>query len=273
MEQPSAYSIAQTLAGDVAAAFLSAALVAPFVAAIDRSVTEKAISHKPILVTLRKQAKEWPRHPRRLFSSPVHIVWLLYAATYTAANTSETVMKRFGASWPVEPFKVAATLLVNVPLGIWKDVRFAHIFGVATNKTALASHPPVVRARRLPTQAAVVFLVRDGLTIFGGFCLPNSLTGAIAGQHRSLSTTTQIVLAQLMAPPLVQIVATPIHLHGVGLCAGTRNIRQPFNARAILPATVARCLRVIPAYSVGCLANTEFRRVYGSLHWAAKENI
>lgn len=171
-------------------------------------------------------------------------------------------MRRIGSTWPVEPFKVVATLLVNVPLGIWKDVRFAQIFG-GTTRTGATSRSPL-GAARTPSRAMAAFLLRDSLTIFGGFCLPSLLARAFADQHHSLSISSQIILAQLIAPPLLQIVATPIHLRAVGLCAGTGKKPPPLTARSVLPATMARCLRVIPAYGVGCLANAELRRSFGS---------
>lgn len=226
----------------------------------NRSVAEKAISQKPIIKTLCTQVKEWALHPRRLFGSPVRIMWLLYAATYTAANTSDTLLRRFGGVIPVEPVKLAATLMVNVPLGIWKDVRYSQIFGRGVSATTPASRLPPQRAGP-PRAAMAAFLLRDSLTIFGGFCLPGMLTTVLAG-HQSYvaSPGAQAAITQLLAPPLVQIVATPIHLYGINLCAGGQGQGSTLTMRSIAPAIFARCLRVIPAYGVGCLANVELRQ-------------
>ena len=213
---------------------------------------EKAISQKPILGTIRAQLAEWIRHPQRLFvSRPVHIMCVLYAATFTVANTSDTILRSLGGSVPAEPLRVAATLLVNVPLGIWKDVRFTQMFG--SGKAVNVPRP------RPTAPAMAAFLMRDCMTIFGGFCLPGLLTGPLAN-HTALGSSAQAaVVAQLVAPPLVQVVATPVHLHAVGLCAGNAGLQKVFTVSTLAPATMARCLRVIPPFGVGCLVNTEVR--------------
>ena len=74
-----------------------------------------------------------------------------------------------------------ATVAVNVPLGISKDLRFARIYGGGeTTKTASAANIPVqaaeagvktpqVRVGGQSRATAAVFLLRDSLTLFGSF--------------------------------------------------------------------------------------------------------
>ncbi|KAF7548946.1 hypothetical protein G7Z17_g6742 [Cylindrodendrum hubeiense] len=80
------------LAGDIAAAAVSATLVAPTVTIID--------------------------------SKPFGMVWALYAATYAVANGSETLGNEFQIA-AVGTVTFVSTMMVNVPMGVWKDVRFA----------------------------------------------------------------------------------------------------------------------------------------------------
>lgn len=190
-------------------------------------------------------------------------MWALYAATYTAANTSETISHRLEYN-AVEPVKLASTLLVNVPLGIWKDVQFAKFFGKAPlpsnakalPKAALAS-PAVV-----PRGALAAFLLRDSLTIFGGFCLPDLLRNSIFGQDAATSHT-QSIISQLTVPALMQLVATPVHLLGLDLCSShTGPGRLLRVSQSLASTTIARCFRVVPAFGVGCVVNTELRSLF-----------
>ena len=118
-----------------------------------------------------------------VFSRPFAILWNLYAATFTAANTVDTLVSDWRPA-AVSTATFLATVAVNVPLGIRKDLRFAECFGgPVTTKTVSASAIPVqavqateaavkaptVRAGVASRATAAVFLFRDSLTLFGSF--------------------------------------------------------------------------------------------------------
>lgn len=159
----------------------------------------------------------------------------------------------------------ASTFLVNVPLGVWKDVRFAQMFGSdrsgsSPSKTAAAGLPmPKLRPSR---SATATFLIRDAITIFGSFTLAPRLSASIPDSLVS-SPQAQIVITQLTVPALTQLAATPLHLLGLDLC--NRPYRLPWSDRLVrtrrsLPSTtVVRCIRILPAFGFGCLTNTELR--------------
>lgn len=229
-----------------------------------RSVVERTVLKRSLLESLKSQAKLALLNPKRfVFCKPFGIVWALYAATYTAANASETITHRLECQ-AVEPVKLASTLLVNVPLGIWKDVQFGKIFGnkpappnvKGSPKAALGSSALVSRG------ALAAFLLRDALTIFGGFCLPGLMRNFAFG-HDAATSHTQMIISQLTVPALMQIVATPAHLLGLDLCsshAGSGRIRRV--SQSLVPATTARCFRVVPAFGIGCVVNSELRSLF-----------
>ncbi|KKY17633.1 hypothetical protein UCDDS831_g06341 [Diplodia seriata] len=271
-------SLGGKLFGDLFAAAVTATLVAPSVTLIDRQVdakpslvidlltsltrvvVEKASSNKPLLRGLRCHSLAALERPGKLFlARPFTSVWTLYAATYAVANSAETVTKDFGLA-AAGTITFAATLAVNIPLGVKKDLRFAQCYGSAAElaaKQALKPRP----AASVPKAAAATFLVRDALTIFGSFVLPPRVADAIpdelAGPHAKVTFT------QMTVPVVSQLVATPVHLLGLSLYDRAANVpvRERLAAvwRVMPAATAVRCVRIIPAFGLGVLANKELR--------------
>lgn len=173
-----------------------------------------------------------------------------------------------------------STCLVNVPLGVWKDVRFVQIFGhgrtppnsaldtpttklgAATAPHATLHHHPTAK---FPKTVAATFLLRDALTIAGSFTLPQMLSHSIPETLLS-DPVARMAAMQLVVPVLSQVVATPVHLLGLDLYShqhrrerGERMCRIRSNLGA---ATLVRCARVIPAFGVGGVANAGLRRLF-----------
>jgi hypothetical protein len=71
------------------------------------------------------------------------------------------------------------------------------------------------------------------------------------------------IITQLTVPVLTQLVATPLHLFALDMY--TRQYTVPFLERVkysqqYLPSsTLLRCVRIIPAFGIGYLANLELR--------------
>ncbi|TDZ27775.1 putative membrane protein [Colletotrichum spinosum] len=264
------------LAGDVTAGAISAVLISPAVTILDRisqnrAVVERTSTGRPLIRGLRSQLSSALRRPRSFFlAKPLGIVWALYAGTYITANAATTLAERYDGPTAVSTATFASTFLVNVPLGVWKDVRFAEIFGSGVSSETA---PKTVSApRRLPRAATAAFLVRDAVTIFGSFTLPTWVAGAIPDDVTS-SPHAKAMLTQLTVPVVSQVVASPIHL--VALDYYDRQQKLPLRSRMAktrehVPSTIVmRCIRIIPAFSVGCVANLEFRlffqKFWGSL--------
>ncbi|KAH8658271.1 hypothetical protein BX600DRAFT_514772 [Xylariales sp. PMI_506] len=294
----------QHLAGDIAAATISAALVTPTVAIIDRAVVEKVVYHEPFLQSLKAQAKSAVRKPRHfLFCRPFGIIWTLYAATYTVASCSDTISRWYADQTTASTVTFLATTAVNVPLGIWKDVRFAQIYShmakcssssaspsqalekfakknvaAAATTTPQPPAPPVTQPvptpispkvpKGLPKLATAAFLGRDIITIFGSFTLAPEAARFVP---ESLVPEPHIraTIAQLVVPTATQLLATPIHLLGLDLYhrqqadpALTLAGRLRHIRRGLGEATIVRCIRILPAFGVGVLVNTELRSFF-----------
>ncbi|KAH0348387.1 hypothetical protein KCU81_g3319, partial [Aureobasidium melanogenum] len=262
----------ELLAGDVAAAAVSATLVAPTVTIIDRAIVEKASSNQPLLRSLRHQAWSLVKSPRHfMLSLPFGIVLTLYAGTYGVANVAETISERLTPEH-VGTIVGASAFLVNVPLGVWKDIRFAQMFAripsrVANTAAATATATVPMPKLRPSRSATTVWLVRDALTLFGSFTFAPRLAAAIPD---NLAVHPQTI-SQLSVPALTQIVATPLHLLGLDLT--TRQHHVPWMQRiadttrsGLLSTTIVRCFRILPAFGFGCIGNTEMRKALHKQH-------
>ncbi|KAJ6081740.1 hypothetical protein N7499_006614 [Penicillium canescens] len=254
------------LVGDLVAATLSATLVTPAVAIIDRSIVEQSAFKQPILHSLRRHAIAALKQPHLfIFQRPFGYVWALYAATYSVANVTDTVSRKLGIT-AAGTITFATTMLANVPLALWKDIRFAQIYGFGKAPDAKTGHStPLRQNRSIARAAAAIFLVRDGVTIFGSFTLAPWLSAAIP-DNLAAHPHAKPVITQLTVPVLTQLVATPLHL--LALDMYTRQYHVPFVERVkqsqqyLASSTLTRCVRIIPAFGVGCLANIELRAAF-----------
>ncbi|KAF1851669.1 uncharacterized protein K460DRAFT_391902 [Cucurbitaria berberidis CBS 394.84] len=279
------------LAGDVAAAAISATAISPLITAIDRAVVENAASSsRPLLSTLKSHVICSFRHPRQFFAAkPFFYVWTLYAATYTTANGVESVAKEITTKADqvlVSTVTFLATCAVNVPLGVWKDVRFVQLYGRPTTPkaalntplqkgaTASATAPSPVPTARFPRIVGATFLFRDAITIFGSINLPPMLTSSIPDSIFS-SPAIKMAAMQIFTPVLSQVFATPIHLLGLDLYSNPHSSsaeRMSRMRRSLGPTTAMRCSRIIPAFGVGLVLNTGLRDYFHGKVGAAATN-
>lgn len=223
-----------------------------------RAVVEKLAHGQPLLCGLQRSIAAALRNPTKFFvSRPFGICWALYASTYVTANGSQTVSKELDLG-AADSATFASTMLVNVPLGIWKDTRFAQIFG----KRQTLGHKGNLTPVRFSGTATGTFLLRDAVTIFGSFTMAPALTAAIP-DSMAASNHTKYLITQMTVPVFSQLVAAPVHLLGLDFHNRQHEVSLADRFKAIkgdlLGATVIRCVRIIPAFGVGCIVNTELQ--------------
>ncbi|KAJ5180051.1 hypothetical protein N7492_003261 [Penicillium capsulatum] len=247
------------LASDVGAATISASLVAPAVAIIDRAIVEKSSLNQSLLRGLRNHALNAVRSPRNfVFRLPFGLIWSLYAVTFMVANGTDSICDEMKYSAKGMATFVATTL-VNVPMAVWKDIRFAQIYG--TDQGNVKMQPPL-QNRGVARAATAIFLLRDCVTIFGSFTLAPKLSEVIPDRVATHPHAKPII-TQLTMPVLTQLVATPMHLLALDLYMRQQSVplvdRIVQSQRYLPSTTVVRCIRIVPAFGFGCLANVELR--------------
>ncbi|RAL08620.1 uncharacterized protein BO97DRAFT_460426 [Aspergillus homomorphus CBS 101889] len=253
------------LAGDIAAGTVSATFISPIVTIIDRTIVERLALNRPLLRTLGANTFCSIFRPRKFYvSKPFFIVWSLYAATYCTANVTESCIEHLPSlTDETSTANVAATLsflptyVVNVYLGIMKDVNFAQYYGRASTAVATST--------RVPRAAYMSLLFRDSVTIFSSFNLAPWMASSVPD---SVATNphTKAMITQLVLPAAVQFANTPLHLLGLDLIARpqTQGLATRWSRvrRDWAPSSTVRAARVLPAFGVGCIMNTELRDLF-----------
>lgn len=251
-----------------------------------RLVVEKSFYNQPLFPAFRRHLWLSITQPATFLTSrPSLLVWGLYTATFATANASETLLNKV---YPKIDHAIAgmttfaSTFIVNSSVGIWKDVKFAQLFGhnnhATTNPSSTTtptqsqsqspnnpSPPKTARSigrTRIPLATYSAFLIRDALTIFGSFSLPAMVSATIPDAIAS-QEYLKILIAQLAIPASIQLISTPIHLFGLDLYnrpqAMPTKDRVARISRDWIGASLLRMCRIIPAFGIGGFVNTEGR--------------
>ncbi|ROW05727.1 hypothetical protein VMCG_05307 [Cytospora schulzeri] len=250
------------LAADFVSAASAAALVAPLISIIDRSIMENASGRANLGVSIKNSLRNLLLRPHTmLFSRPVALIFMVYGGTYLTANALDTATSTVQNKAPTlvtsGTAKFASSSAANIGLGIYKDQVYARLFG------------PVGKAvRAVPASSYVLFTLRDCMTIFAGFNLPMIMgprVGEMMGDEMRRQVSGQ-TMVQFAAPAVVQIASTPVHLLGLdlynrprSLATGLPSLRerwaQVYKNWGV--SVVARLCRIIPAYGVGGVVNSK----------------
>ncbi|KAF7502556.1 hypothetical protein GJ744_005495 [Endocarpon pusillum] len=267
-------NIGLRLGADATSASCAAITFAPIVTIIDRSVVHKASTgtsfRNAFLHSLQPLLKA-PHH--FLVSRPFLLIFALYSSTYFTANAIDTITSTLHAQSPTTvttgPTKFLATSAVNMSLSVYKDSHFARMFS-ATAATATRSNPAT---STIPKISYLLFSLRDSLTIFASFNLPPLIAahlGPLSPHLPSLfapllsTPSSRTNTAQFLAPALMQLVSTPLHLLGLDMFNRQRRlgahqrlsrVRRDWGVSAL-----ARMGRIVPAFGVGGVVNAAARR-------------
>ncbi|THY33069.1 hypothetical protein D6D00_01103 [Aureobasidium pullulans] len=245
------------LAADIMAAATAGALVAPVITAIDKAIIENASGRAALGLSLRSSFATLTLRPHHfLFSKPFALIFALYTGTYVTANTldtcSSTISAKSASTTTSGPAKFLATSSANLSLCLYKDSRFAKLFGVATSSP-----------RPIPGPSYALFALRDCLTVFASFNVPPLIAPLMPLSDNMQKHISAASAAQFVAPAAIQLISTPLHLLGLDLY--NRDGKLGARERMIkvrkdwLKSSFARMARIIPAFGVGGVVNTRVR--------------
>jgi len=258
------HNIGLRLLSDFVAAASAGVVIAPIVTLIDKAVIENASGRNTLTASVKASLKDIALRPHIFLASrPCRLIFTLYTSTYSTANVADTVASCVnntpGTSITTGPAKFLATSAVNIPVCVYKDSRFATLFG-----------PLNAVPRPVPKASYALFVLRDSLTIFASFNVPPRLAPHLPlGPAFEKAAMSKMSAAQFMAPALAQLAGTPIHLLGLDLYnRGDVGWRERAKKVRIdwLKSTLARICRMVPAFGFGGIVNMRARRgLIGSL--------
>ncbi|KAL4976594.1 hypothetical protein BDW66DRAFT_51207 [Aspergillus desertorum] len=288
---------------DIVSAATAGALTCPVITVIDRAIIEKAAKGVPIRETITSAFRSIIRKPSGFFlGTPFLLIYTLYTFTYLTANTIDTVTstlkdKPFSTVFPGTA-KFITTTAVNMGICIYKDARFARIFGkqtpqrqgqpqpqpqpqsrptqqppakspsnglfTATMPASCHPSPSTGGAPKVPKISYTLFCLRDSITIFASFNIPALIAPSIPDSIAA-TPAMKAAIAQFSCPALMQFVSTPMHLLGLDLYN-----RQPPGGlgwverlrrvrRDYVASCFARMGKIVPAYGIGGVVNVRMR--------------
>jgi len=222
-----------------------------------RSIIRRTHAPGPLRQHLLTASRSALRRPLAFLSSaPYLLITTLYLSTFLTANLTDTLTASLRHASPATVYagsaKFLATSAANMAVCLYKDARFAKLYGAAT---AGAASP-------VPRLTFALFGLRDCMTVFASFNVPPVL-GPMLGSAAA---------AQFVAPASVQFLSTPFHLLGLDLYnrraggrgdggreVGARDRWQRVR-RDWMGASLARIGRIVPAFGVGGVVNAGVRR-------------
>ncbi|ETI27539.1 hypothetical protein G647_09730 [Cladophialophora carrionii CBS 160.54] len=241
---------------------------------MDRSIVEKAAKGASFSSCFLRSLRPAMTRPHQfILSKPFLLIFSLYFATYSTANTVDTfhstVTSKPASTVTPSTSKFLATSSVNMSLCVYKDSCFARMFG-ASSPAASVSPAAVV-----PKLSYALFAVRDCLTIFASFNLPSMIAPRLANLPPEVQSRLSRILstdagrtntAQFLAPAAIQLISTPIHLLGLDLYnrQGRLGLGERYSriVRDWSVSAFARMGRIIPAFGVGGVVNANMRKSF-----------
>ncbi|KAG1443233.1 hypothetical protein G6F56_010750 [Rhizopus delemar] len=237
---------------DLVAAFSSSAMVAPFIAIVDRSIIENLNGKRTLKEGLRYGIKSLISQPLKFATSAqFRLVLGLYFSTYTTANIVDTTCERYDVDFSQSAmYKFISTSVVNLTLCIYKDKVFAKLFSASPSNKAL------------PKISYLLFALRDSLTIAASFNIPSYMANYLQTSKIVSDPRAAKVTSQLVCPAAVQFVSTPIHLYALDLYnrpSATMNMREVLIRKEYFKSALARIGRIGPAFGIGGVGNSFIR--------------
>ncbi|CAL5869456.1 uncharacterized protein PFLUO_LOCUS3685 [Penicillium psychrofluorescens] len=275
---------------DIASAMSAGALTCPLITIIDRAIIEKASKGFPIGQTTANCFRSMLSSPSGFFlSAPFLLIYTLYTSTYLTANTidtaTSTLRNQSYSTVTPGPAKFISTTTVNMGICMYKDARFAKIFGASSSPAPLSEiysqpssalrSPPLSHSHQRPPQTAPaaptipkvsysLFCLRDSVTIFASFNVPALIAPSIPDFIAS-TPNMKAATAQFACPALMQFASTPMHLLGLDLYNRQPTGGLPWTDRLArirrdyVPSCFARMAKIVPAYGIGGVVNVRMR--------------
>jgi hypothetical protein len=276
---PASVSLSLKLIGDVAVAFAVTFAVSPFLTVVDKAIVETANGTKNILTSARNSVGTMIQNPLQYIKSPTFLLmWGVYSATYSAANSFKTLeehqshsatTKNKQSSGTIHLGTFLGTTFVNSSASILKDRAYARMFSNAALSSATSTP-----FKSFTKTTYAMWIMRDLSVVGSSFLLPDLVSKHLVESYGIDASTAQS-LCQLTLPVVAQLVAGPFHFLGLDFYnrqfhtlsapmsftqKATDRIRALYHG--IGPVVAARIARIAPGYGIGGVWNTKLRAAW-----------
>lgn len=269
-ELPSASSTDLTMKvmGDIAIGTSVTFGVAPFLTVVDKAIVQSTAGSHTLIQSGIESVKGIISQPKNYLKSPTFLLmWGVYAATYSSANSLKTIVEHQegrsnnqpkSSTRHANPGKFGVflgTTMVNSGTSLMKDQAYAKMFGM--NSTTLA----------VPRLSYAFWMMRDLSVIGSSFILPDLVSGHVSTAF-GIDQESARSMSQICLPIIAQTIAGPLHFLGLDLY--NRNLhskswrtaianRARYLRKGYTSVVAARIARIAPGYGIGGVMNTKLR--------------
>ncbi|USW54203.1 hypothetical protein Slin15195_G075220 [Septoria linicola] len=248
-------NLSSRLMVDAGCAAAAGFLVAPIVSMVDKAIMENASGKRPLMQSIKASVSQLLFRPHAYVTSkPFALILMVYGGTYLSANFLDTFKSttraRPASSASAGPAKFAATSAANISLTMIKDSQFTKMYST-------------VAARPVPPVTFAFYALRDSMTIFASFNLPQMIAPNLPLSETAEKYISRTSAAQFLAPAGIQLLSTPLHLLGLDMYNRNGDTTMADRMRKVrtdwLKSSVARMCRIVPAFGFGGVVNNGLR--------------
>ena len=212
-------NLSEKLMGDVLVASGVTFCVAPFLTVVDKAIVQSAAGSHTLLRSGVESIQNIARNPIQYLKSPTFLLmWGVYAATYSTANSLKTYSEHQEYSearrrTPDQLGRVSntgklgvflGTTMVNSGCSLLKDQAYARMFGTNSVTTVM------------PRMTYALWMTRDLSVVGSSFILPDLVSSKLVDDY-DMDRRTALSLSQLGLPIATQFIAGPLHFMGLDL--------------------------------------------------------
>lgn len=268
-------SLGAKLFGDVVIGTGVTLTVAPFLTVVDKAIVQSAAGTQTLMRSMFESTQSMISRPGTYLKSPAFLLmWGVYAATYSTANSLKTLVEhksykdalkndaaQASARRPTTSAEMGkigiflGTTFVNSSCSLVKDRAYAKLFGSSSAQMSV------------PRLSYAMWMLRDLSVVGSSFVLPDMVYPKLVEMY-GMDESSARSFCQLALPVAAQFVAGPLHY--IGLDMYNRNLNTKTWSEAIVdrskalykgvaPVVTARIARIAPGYGIGGVLNTKFR--------------
>mmetsp|Transcript_29162 Transcript_29162/g.67900 ORF Transcript_29162/g.67900 Transcript_29162/m.67900 type:complete len:335 (-) Transcript_29162:130-1134(-) len=249
-------TLQQRIPKEIGCALAASLLVSPLVGIIDKCIVQEISGAPKFATAVGIASREMLFSPKTFYGSlAFRLTFGVYFGTYAIANLSEAFMdaQEVKGYHERKEIKVMTASAANVSLLAWRDAVFARQF------TA-----PGMASPSAPLRTLGLFAARDVGTMYATFYLAPRVADYLKKEHGVEKNAAELSTA-LGIPMLAQIVTAPMHIHAMHyyqapkatLAEHIQVIQQEF-----WTVSVARGLRILPAFGLASFTNNKFRESF-----------
>jgi hypothetical protein len=239
---------------EIACALAASLMVSPLVSIIDKSLVQGISGMSPVLTAVKQGGVEMFKHPVKFVSAlSFRLTVIVYFGTYAVVNLSDLGLDEYRVAKEErrKQIKVGFAATANIALLSWRDMIFAREFSGGATKKA-------------PKAMVAMFACRDFGTMTATFYGAPKAAAYLIREQEVNKEVADLSMA-LLIPVLSQYMTAPLHIYAMDLYArpmasvGERVTKIMAEYHKI---SLARALRILPAFGIGSYTNNKFRETF-----------